>query len=130
MTSSVTATGSFEIELSPATGVLPGTGRFDFSKTWTGEIDGTSQGVMLSAGDPQQGNAGYVCLEVFTGVIAGRSGTVTFQQEGRMSGGDPELAYVITPGSGTDELAGVIGTVDLQVDKDGTHNVTITLLDR
>jgi hypothetical protein len=37
-----------------------------------------------------------------------------------MSGGDQQLTYVITPGSGTGELAGIAGRLDLEI-LDGEH---------
>ena len=117
---------SFEIEITPADAVLPGTGRFDFTKEWSGAAAGTSSGVMLSAGDPASGTAGYVALETFDGVLDGRSGTLAFQQFGRMESGAQELRYEIVPGSGTGELADVGGTLALAIDDDGVHHVTFS----
>lgn len=117
----------FEIEITPADGLLPGTGRFDFAKQWTGEAQGISKGVMLSGGNPAEGTAGYVALEIFDGSIAGRAGSVSFQQFGTMSGGASELRYEIVPGSGTGELADVTGVLHLDVDDDGVHHVTFEL---
>lgn len=124
--SEMSATGVFEIAMTPADALLPGSGRFDFTKTWTGDVDGTSNGVMLSAGDPGAGSAGYVALETFEGTIAGRRGTLAFQQLGMMQGGAAELRYEIVPGSGTGELAGHQGQIALDV-VDGVHHVTLTL---
>lgn len=40
------------------------------------------------------------------------------------SGADRANEYgLIVPGSGTDELAGIAGTVRLHVDSDGTHRM-------
>lgn len=124
----ITASGRFDIELTPADGVLPGTGRFDFTKTWTGDISGTSAGVMLSAGDPASGTAGYVALEAFDGTVVGRHGTLVFQQFGSMTKGNSELRYEVVPGSGTGELEALAGEVHLQV-IDGVHEVTVHLRD-
>lgn len=124
----ITASGRFDIELTPAEGVLPGTGRFDFTKTWTGDISGTSAGVMLSAGNPAVGTAGYVALERFDGTVDGRQGTLALQQLGSMVEGSSELRYQVVPGSGTGQLHGVTGEVHLQV-IDGVHEVTVHLRD-
>lgn len=120
------ATGTFMIELVPAEAVLPETGRYDFTKTWSGEIAGTSSGVMLSAGDPAVGTAGYVALETFQGEVAGREGTMALQQFGTMSEGVTDMRYAVVPGSGTAGLAGLLGEVDLQV-VDGVHEVTLRM---
>lgn len=117
---------SFTIDLQSGEPALDGTARFDFTKTWTGGLTGRGVGVMLSAGDPQSGQAGYVALETFNGTIDGRTGTVAFQQFGVMSGaGEPSLDYVIVPGSGTGDLVGITGTIHLDV-VDGDHQVTLT----
>lgn len=118
---------TFEIEITPSAGLLPGTGRFDFTKEWTGEAEGTSHGLMMSAGAPADGTAGYVALEVFDGHIGGRKGTVTFHQFGTMTGGVSELRYEIVPGSGTGELADVGGVLLMEIDDDGLHHVTFDL---
>lgn len=119
-------TGRFDIDLTPAEGLLPGSSRFEFEKTWTGGIEGSSRGVMLSAGDPSTGSAGYVAVEAFVGTIEGRHGRLAFQQLGAMHEGEESLTYVIVPGSGTEELAGATGTVILDA-SDGDHRVTVQL---
>lgn len=119
---------TFTVDLRPGQQLLAAGGRFDLSKTWTGQLEGTSTGVMLTAGDPASGDAGYIAMEQFHGVLDGRRGTLTLQQLGTMAGGDPTLEYVIAPGSGTEELAGVTGTLTIAgIDDDGTHHVTLDL---
>ncbi len=120
----VETTAEFSVDLQPNAPDLEATGRFDFTKAWTGGMAGTSRGLMLSAGDPAAGNAGYVALEVFDGTIDGHPGTVALQQSGLMSDGDHVLHYDLVPGSGTGSLAGIIGSVDLTID-DGTHRVVV-----
>lgn len=46
-------TATFTVSVLPGDAVLEGTGRFDLEKTWHGGIEGTSRGVMLTAGDPE-----------------------------------------------------------------------------
>ncbi|MBK6874237.1 MAG: DUF3224 domain-containing protein [Kineosporiaceae bacterium] len=123
-TSSHQTTAEFSIDLTPADGLLEATGRFDFTKTWSGGMQGSSRGVMLSAGDPQSGNAGYVALEVFDGIIDGHRGQVALHQFGSMNQGGYELRYELVPGTGTAELAGITGAIDLVIDA-GTHRVTV-----
>lgn len=127
MTSMTTARrteASFEIQLQPDAGELPGTGRFDFTKTWTGGLTGTSRGLMLSAGDPASGDAGYVALEVFDGEVDGRAGTLVFQQSGVMLDGETQLTYLVVPGAGTGELGGLAGVLTLS-QTDGAHQVVL-----
>lgn len=115
-------TGQFSIDLTPGDPLHAGTGRFDFTKTWTGGLDGTSSGTMLSAGDPSTGTAGYVAIEVFTGGVDGREGTFVLQQFGTMLDGEASMTYVVAPGSGSGALAGLTGTVHLEV-VEGVHEV-------
>jgi hypothetical protein len=116
---------TFTVELTPGNALLEDTGRFDLTKEWSGDIVGTSQGVMLSSGDPGTGAAGYVALERFVGTVGSATGTCVLQQLGSMVDGQPVLRYQVVPGSGTDGLAGLLGQVDLVIDADGTHRVTL-----
>lgn len=118
-------TATFTIDLAPGAALLEGTGRFDFTKEWSGDIVGTSRGVMLSSGDPGTSTAGYVAIERFVGSVGGATGTCALQQFGTMVDGRQVLHYEVVPGSGTDGLAGLGGRVDLVVDADGTHRVTL-----
>lgn len=119
-----TAQAQFSIELTAGVPLLDRTDRMDFMKTWSGDLVGSSVGVMLSAGDPASGNAGYVALEVFTGSLHGRAGGFAFQQFGTMSAGTSELRYEIAPGSGMGELAEIAGVLDMDV-VDGVHHATL-----
>lgn len=118
-----TARGTFEITMTPGLAEVDGAvGRFDFTKTFHGDLDATGAGVMLSGGDPQAGAAGYVAIEAVHGRLAGRDGSFTFQQFGTMHGGSHTLTYVVVPGSGAGDLAGLTGTVQVTVADDGTHS--------
>ena len=47
--------------------------------------------------------------------------SVALQHSGSMSGGTQTLHYAVVPGSGTENLTGTTGTLDLTIDDDGTH---------
>ena len=117
-------TAQFTIDLTPGEALHEGTGRFDFTKTWTGGLAGTSAGTMLSAGERTAGTAGYVAIEVFRGTLDGRQGTFALQQFGSMDAAGMVVHYAIVPGSGTGELEGLRGTVRLDV-VDGVHRVVL-----
>lgn len=121
-----TARGTVEVQIRPGAPELDGAvGRFDLSKTFTGDLEGTGAGVMLSAGDPRAGTAGYVAIETVRGRLDGREGGFALQQFGTMHAGAQELRYEVVPGSGTGGLAGITGTLRLAVDDDGTHRFTL-----
>ena len=119
-----TAQGTFEVTITPQDSDH-GIGRFTIAKTWSGDLAGTGRGLMLSAGDPTQGNAGYVALETVDGSLDGRAGTFAFQQLGVMHAGDQYLDYRVVPGSGTGELIGITGTLALTIDERG-HTYVLT----
>lgn len=114
------ARGTFEVTIT-AQDLDDGIGRLTIAKTWSGDLAGVGHGLMLSAGDPTQGRAGYVALEIVEGTLHGRVGTLAFQQLGVMRGDEQELRYDVVPGSGTGELAGLDGTLSLTIEDDGTH---------
>jgi hypothetical protein len=120
---SATASGTFDIHLVPAPGELDGgVSRFDFTKTFIGDLEGAAAGVMLSAGDPQSGSAGYVAIETVRGKLGGRAGGFALQQFGTMRAGTQTLHYEVVPGSGAGDLAGISGRLRLTIDVDGTHH--------
>jgi hypothetical protein len=122
-----TARGAFDVTITPQEpdGDI---GRMTIAKTWTGDLAGTGHGLMLSAGDPAQGRAGYVALEIVEGSLHGRTGSLAFQQLGVMRDGGQELRYDVVPGSGTGELAGIDGTLALTIDDRGhTYELTYSL---
>ena len=121
-----TARGTFEVTMRPGAAELDGAvARFELEKTFAGDLEGTGTGVMLSAGDPQAGAAGYVAVETVRGRLGGREGGFALQQFGTMHPSGQVLHYEVVPGSGTGELAGITGTLHLDVDDDGTHRYAL-----
>ena len=121
------AKGTFTIEMSPPSTALEGAvDRFGLTKTWSGDIRGTSTGVMLAGGDPASGDAGYVAIEVVRGTLAGRDGSFLLQQFGDLDRGAETLYYQVVSGSGTDGLVGLRGTMDLDIDDVGVHHYELT----
>ena len=123
------ARGSFEITMTPGEGALDGTGRFDFVKTWAGDLKAEGAGAMFSAGDPAAGAAGYVAIETVRGTLAGREGSFALLQRGLMLPDGISLEYVVAPGSGTGELVGITGTLDLDTSNGHSWELTFQLPD-
>ncbi|MEO7060256.1 MAG: DUF3224 domain-containing protein [Lapillicoccus sp.] len=118
------ATGTFTIDLRPADGPTEpeGLGRFELDKEFHGQLVGASRGVMLSAGDPSTGSAGYVVVEIVTGRIGTLQGRFALQHHGTMVEGVATLSIAVVPGSGSGDFAGISGEFVLTVDDDGTHH--------
>lgn len=119
------ASGSFEVKLTPQ--MFEGApdhaklGRLTIDRQFGGDLEGTGKGQMLSAGTDVKGSAGYVALEHVTGTLHGRSGTLVLQHTGTMTRGTPSLSITVVPDSGTDQLAGITGTMAIVI-VDGKHS--------
>lgn len=116
------ARGSFTVRMQPQPSApAEGLMRFSVNKEIHGDLEGTSQGEMISAGDPKNGEAGYVAIEMVTGTLAGKSGGFVLQQTATMHAGGYDLRVIITPGSGTAELTGITGTFTITI-ANGQHS--------
>ena len=119
------ATGSFDVNLVPQSlanaDAGPLMGRLSINKTFSGDLQATSQGEMLSAGTAVKGSAGYVAMERVTGTLHGKSGSFVLQHSGTMNRGVPQLSVSVVPDSGTDELTGLSGMLTIQI-ADGKHS--------
>jgi hypothetical protein len=118
------ARGSFAVRLNP----LPAynddadarLARLSIDKTFSGDLAGMSKGEMLSAGSAVDGSAGYVAIERVTATLVGRQGAFTLQHSGTMTRGHGQLALTVVPDSGSGELAGLAGTMQIVIEN-GAH---------
>jgi hypothetical protein len=111
-----TATGTFEVKMLPPAGGAPEDGflRLALEKTFEGGLDGASKVAMLATSDGRSPEGGYVALERFTGQLDGKSGSFIMQHSGIMAPGSMELRVLVSPGSGTGELAGITGKLEIR----------------
>eukprot|EP01122_Echinamoeba_exundans_P005799 TRINITY_DN15962_c0_g1_i1.p1 TRINITY_DN15962_c0_g1~~TRINITY_DN15962_c0_g1_i1.p1 ORF type:complete len:129 (+),score=19.29 TRINITY_DN15962_c0_g1_i1:32-418(+) len=119
------ASGTFEVKLAPQpTAFDAPPHRMSIDKTFSGDMEGTSKGEMLSVRTAVQGSAGYVAMELVTvGSLHGRSGSFCLQHTGTMNKGQQSLSVTVVPDSGTDGLAGISGQLSIDI-KDGKHYYT------
>jgi len=118
------ATGPFDVTMKPQTAADAAVGRFTLDKRYHGDLEGTAVGEMLTGMTAVPGSAGYVAIEKVTGALAGRRGSFQFQHSGTMSRGKPTLVISVIPDSGTGELTGLNGSMDIQIARDGSHTYT------
>ncbi len=116
------ATGPFDLNRTPQSAADAPVGRFSLDKKYHGDLEGTGVGEMLTGMTPVQGSAGYVAIEKVTGSLAGRRGTFFLQHSGTMNRGQPRLTISVIPDSGTGELTGLTGTMEIQIARDGSHS--------
>jgi hypothetical protein len=116
------AEGEFIVKIVPQSEErnIPLFGRMTIDKEFKGDLSGTSQGQMLSAGTAVPNSAGYVALEKVTGTLHGRKGSFVLQHHAIMNKGEPSLSIMVVPDSGTDELISISGKFDI-IRKDGKH---------
>ena len=98
-------------------------------KSYSGELEGVGRArLLMCRADPGSNseNAGYVASERVEGRLAGKSGTFVLQHWGVVAAGSPpRTAGHVVPGSGTGELAGLTGTMEIAVTEDGTHTLAL-----
>lgn len=116
-----TIKGSFTVDLAPldhsAQDALMG--RMSIDKTFQGPLEGASKGEMLMARTVVDSSAGYVAIEKFSGTLDGKKGSFVLQHFGIMGRGKDRLTLEVVPDSGTEELKGLSGEMDIE--RDGGH---------
>ena len=117
------ARGTFEVKLDPVSAHHADAklGRMSIDKQFHGDLEGTSQGEMLSAMTDVKGSAGYVAIERVSATLNGRHGTFVLQHNATMSRGEPSLNIIVVPDSGSGELAGLSGSMQIII-ADGKHS--------
>src|SRR5258708_38378215 len=107
-----TAAGTFEVKINSLppynTSADAKLARMSIDKQFHGDLEGTSQGEMLSAGTEFDGSAGYVAIERGAGTLKGRSGGFALQHNAAMTRGTPFLYTLVHPDSGTGGLGGLM----------------------
>lgn len=117
--------GTFEVKLAPqkpdnAEAEDSKFARMSIDKRFSGDLEATSKGEMLSAMTEVKGSAGYVAIERVSGTLRGRSGTFVLQHNGTMARGAPQLSVTVVPDSGTGQLVGLAGAMTIKI-TDGRH---------
>lgn len=121
------AVGPFDVKVTPQ---KPDTqiaraanlGRLTIDKRFHGDLEGISKGEMLATQTEVPGSAGYVAMERVTGKLKGRTGSFVLQHSATMTRGAPKATISVVPDSGTGELQGISGTMNITVGADGSHS--------
>jgi len=110
-------------------GAGPSLGEALVLKSYSGELEGVGRArLLMCRANPASNseNAGYVASERVEGRLAGKRGTFVLQHWGVVAAGTPpRTAGNVVPGSGTGELAGLTGTMEIAVSEDGTHTLAL-----
>jgi hypothetical protein len=114
------AVGPFDVKLLPQPTDTE-LGRMSIDKQFHGDLEGTSKGEMLAAQTAVKGSAGYVAMEKVTGTLKGRKGTFILQHSATMNRGTPQLSITVVPDSGTGDLVGLTGKMNIIIES-GKHS--------
>ncbi len=115
------ATGTFDVKLAPQPAGEDPLGRMTIDKQFHGDLDATSKGQMLAYSTSVKGSAGYVAMEQVSGKLHGHTGAFVLQHSGTMARGALGLSITVVPDSGTGELLGLTGKMNIII-ADGKHS--------
>ena len=119
------ASGPFDVKLTPQIlsekSAEPTLGRMAIEKQYHGDLEATAKGEMLTVSTPEKGSGVYVAVEHVTGTLHGRKESFSLHHTGVMTRGTPDLKITVVPDSGTDQLAGLTGTLSIKIDN-GKHS--------
>ncbi|HMF92164.1 MAG TPA: DUF3224 domain-containing protein [Candidatus Angelobacter sp.] len=94
--------------------------RMSLDKQYHGDLEGSGQGEMLAAGDAKSSGV-YVAIERVTGTLKGRNGSFLLQHSGVMTRGVGQLTITVVPDSGTGDLTGISGKMNIIIEG-GKHS--------
>ncbi len=115
-----TIDGKFAVNMTPKTTDDPKLGLITLDKKYEGKLQATGVGHMLTGMTDVPTSAAYVAMEKVTGVLDGKKGSFVIHHLGIMEGENQRLSIKIVPDSGTDELKGIRGTMEIE-NRDGQH---------
>jgi len=115
------ATGKFDVKITPQASDLapegPNLGRMSIEKQYHGDLDAAAKGEMITAaGIAVKESAAYSAVERVSGSLHGKKGTFALQHTGIMTRGTPSLNITVVPDSGTGELVGLTGKMDIIIE--------------
>jgi hypothetical protein len=117
----MTARGPFDVKMVPQDDKLnDGISRMVLDKQYHGDLEGTSKGQMLAVGSAKSSGV-YAAIETFTGTLQGKVGSFSLHHTGIMTKSGPSLSINVVPDSGTGQLAGISGKMNIVIAPDGKH---------
>jgi hypothetical protein len=123
------ARGSFDVTITPQeTADEAPVARMLLYKEFHGDLEAISHGEMMAAHEPLTGAGVYVAIDRVTGTLHGKGGSFLIAHRGIRHSEGQQLEIVIVPGSGTGQLAGITGTVGIEiVNKEHFYSVAYEL---
>lgn len=97
--------------------------RMNFDKTFEGPLAATSVVSMMGLMNQEKMAGAYVALEKVTGSIDGKKGTFCLYHSSSANGGVNVQSIQVVPESGTEELSGLKGSMEIDNTKE-VHSYT------
>lgn len=91
----------------------PELNRIHVEEAFSGDLEAAGITELLLAAHAD-GSASFVGIERVDGALGGRRGTFLFQSIGTIRGNEVSAEWLVSPGSGTGELAGLRGKATLR----------------
>ena len=122
------ASGTFDVKITPQAAEEavgdPTIGRMSVNKQYHGDLEATGLAQMLTGMSADVKDSGtYVAIERVRGTLQGRKGSFAVWHSGTMTRGAQALIITVIPDTGTEELAGIAGTMTIDI-RDGKHFYT------
>jgi hypothetical protein len=118
------ARGSFEVKIvsnwTEDTGEGSPLAGMSLDKQFHGDLEAHGKGQMLSAFATAPGSGAYVAIERVAGTLNGRRGSFVLVHRGIMTRGAQDLTLLVVPDSGTGELTGLAGSLEITI-TNGEH---------
>jgi hypothetical protein len=116
------AIGPFDVKITPQDDKLnDGISRMILEKQYHGDLEATGKGQMLATGNPKSSGV-YVAIETVTGTLGGKTGSFALHHTGITSKAGPNLSIDVVPDSGTGQLVGISGKMNINIAADGKHS--------
>ncbi|MEV0619093.1 DUF3224 domain-containing protein [Nonomuraea sp. NPDC050404] len=100
-------------------------GLVTLTKTFHGDLTGTSVVTMMVATTPVEDSRSYVALERIEATLDGREGSFVVQHDATSDRGEQGLRVRIVADSGTGGLQGIRGEMGITIAPDGIHSYTL-----
>lgn len=107
--------GEFEVKINPVDTGDTQIGMMLIDKTYRGELQATGKGRMLTGMTAVKGSAAYVAVERIEGELKGKRGSFLIQHSGTMTKDKQSLVINVVPDSGTGDLVGIDGTMNIRI---------------
>ncbi|HEU4421655.1 MAG TPA: DUF3224 domain-containing protein [Pilimelia sp.] len=99
--------------------------RTTVTKTFTGDLVGTSSAELLMARGRVEGSAAYVGFERISGRLHDRDGGFVLHHTATGSAGEQSASWTVVPDTGTGDLTGIRGSATITVAPDGGHTFVL-----